>query len=71
MVRRTEKTLQHLAASAHERLPLMYESSHPLTTLSKHRVLITFHRRPTYVLVSLYYHSILSIHLGVVQIIII
>ncbi|MCL4130060.1 UNVERIFIED_CONTAM: hypothetical protein GTU68_032439, partial [Idotea baltica] len=51
MVRRTEKTLQHLEGTAHERLPLMYGASHPLHSLSKHKVFITFHRHPMYILI--------------------
>lgn len=52
MVRRTEKTLQHLPATAHERLPLMYFATHPLNSLGKHKVFITFHKHPGYVVVS-------------------
>ncbi|KAF2357663.1 Mediator complex subunit Med14 [Trinorchestia longiramus] len=51
MCRRTEKSLQHLAATVHDRLPLMYDPSHPLHTLPKQRVYVTFHRHPNYVLV--------------------
>ncbi|KAA0196130.1 hypothetical protein HAZT_HAZT003542 [Hyalella azteca] len=51
MCRRTEKSLQHLAATVHERLPLMYDSSHPLHSLAKHKVFVTFHRHPNYVLI--------------------
>ncbi|KAG7153507.1 Mediator of RNA polymerase II transcription subunit 14-like [Homarus americanus] len=51
MLRRTEKTLQHLPATAHERLPLMYYTSHPLNVLGKHKVFITFHKHPGYVVI--------------------
>ncbi|XP_064090575.1 mediator of RNA polymerase II transcription subunit 14-like [Macrobrachium nipponense] len=51
MMRRTEKTLQHLPATAHERLPLMYYATHPLNTLGKHKAYITFHKHPGYVLI--------------------
>lgn len=51
MVRRTEKTLQHLPATAHERLPLMYFATHPLNSLGKHKVFITFHKHPGYVVI--------------------
>ncbi|XP_071549261.1 mediator of RNA polymerase II transcription subunit 14 [Panulirus ornatus] len=51
MLCRTEKTLQHLPATAHERLPLMYYTSHPLNGLGKHKVFITFHKHPGYVVI--------------------
>ncbi|XP_069951708.1 mediator of RNA polymerase II transcription subunit 14-like isoform X2 [Cherax quadricarinatus] len=51
MLRRTEKTLQHLPATAHEHLPLMYYTSHPLNSLGKHKVFITFHKHPGYVVI--------------------
>ncbi|XP_065344128.1 mediator of RNA polymerase II transcription subunit 14 isoform X2 [Cloeon dipterum] len=42
--RRCEKTLQHLPASAHERLPLLHAADHPLTRLSRHRMYVRLHR---------------------------
>lgn len=52
MLRRTEKTLQHLEGTAHERLPFLLQSNHLLQSLNKHKVFITFHHHPTYILVS-------------------
>ena len=54
MVRRTEKTLQHLEACVHERLPMMYDSEHPIHSLTKHKIYLTFHRHPTYILVRFF-----------------
>ncbi|RZB40257.1 mediator of RNA polymerase II transcription subunit 14 [Asbolus verrucosus] len=48
--RRCEKTLQHLPATAHERLPLLHHSDHPLTKIGRHRMYIQLHRHPNVVL---------------------
>ena len=50
--RRTEKSVQHLAATVHDKLPFKFESSSILDSLAPHKVFITFHRHPNYVLVS-------------------
>jgi mediator of RNA polymerase II transcription subunit 14 len=50
--RRCEKTLQHLPATAHERLPLLHHSDHPLTKIGRHRMYVQLHRHPNVVLVS-------------------
>lgn len=52
--RRCEKTLQHLPASAHERLPLLHHADHPLTKLSRHRMYVQLHRHLNVVLVGSY-----------------
>lgn len=49
--RRCEKTLQHLPATAHERLPLLYHPDHPLTKIGRHRIYVQLHRYPHVVLV--------------------
>nr|XP_015839661.1 PREDICTED: mediator of RNA polymerase II transcription subunit 14 [Tribolium castaneum] len=49
--RRCEKTLQHLPATAHERLPLLHHSDHPLTKIGRHRMYIQLHRHPNVVLI--------------------
>lgn len=51
--RRCEKTLQHLPATPHERLPLLHHPDHPLTKLSRHRMYIQLHRHPSVILVRL------------------
>lgn len=51
--RRCEKTLQHLPATPHERLPLLHHPDHPLTKLSRHRMYIQLHRHPSVILVQL------------------
>ncbi|KAI4459735.1 mediator complex subunit [Holotrichia oblita] len=49
--RRCEKTLQHLPASAHERLPLLHHPDHPLTKISRHRMYVQLHRHQNVVLI--------------------
>jgi mediator of RNA polymerase II transcription subunit 14 len=49
--RRCEKTLQHLPATAHERLPLLHHSDHPLTKIGRHRMYVQLHRHPNVVLI--------------------
>lgn len=49
--RRCEKTLQHLPATPHQRLPLLHAPNHPITKISKHKVYIQFHRHPNVILV--------------------
>ncbi|XP_017775770.1 PREDICTED: mediator of RNA polymerase II transcription subunit 14 [Nicrophorus vespilloides] len=49
--RRCEKTLQHLPATAQERLPLLHHPDHPLTKLSKHRMYVQLHRHPNVALI--------------------
>ncbi|XP_050305905.1 mediator of RNA polymerase II transcription subunit 14 [Anthonomus grandis grandis] len=49
--RRCEKTLQHLPATAHERLPLLHAPDHPITKIGKHHMYITFHRHTNVVLI--------------------
>lgn len=49
--RRCEKTLQHLPAAAHERLPILYHPDHPMSKISRHRMFVKFHRHPTVILV--------------------
>ncbi|OXU18250.1 hypothetical protein TSAR_004954 [Trichomalopsis sarcophagae] len=49
--KRCEKTLQHLPATSHEKLPLLYQPDHPITSISKHRMYVQFHRHPTVILI--------------------
>ncbi|KAK4883568.1 hypothetical protein RN001_006887 [Aquatica leii] len=49
--RRCEKTLQHLPATASERLPLLHHPDHPLTKLGRHRMYAQLHRHPNVVLI--------------------
>ncbi|XP_003426298.1 mediator of RNA polymerase II transcription subunit 14 [Nasonia vitripennis] len=49
--KRCEKTLQHLPATPHEKLPLLYQPDHPITSISKHRMYVQFHRHPTVILI--------------------
>ncbi|KAK5650997.1 hypothetical protein RI129_002026 [Pyrocoelia pectoralis] len=48
--RRCEKTLQHLPATASERLPLLHHPDHPLTKIGRHRMYAQLHRHPNVVL---------------------
>lgn len=57
--RRCEKTLQHLPATAYERLPLMHTADHEINHIGKHRMYVQLHRHPNVVLVSLYMFIIL------------
>lgn len=49
--RRCEKTLQHLPATAHERLPLLHHPDHPLTKIGRHRMYVQLYRHSNVVLV--------------------
>ncbi|XP_020281468.1 mediator of RNA polymerase II transcription subunit 14 isoform X2 [Pseudomyrmex gracilis] len=49
--RHCEKTLQHLPASSHERLPVMHHPDHPMSKISRHRMFIQLHRHPTVILI--------------------
>lgn len=49
--RRCEKTLQHLPATPHERLPLLYHSDHPMSKINKHRMFVQLHRHPAIILI--------------------
>ncbi|XP_060525569.1 mediator of RNA polymerase II transcription subunit 14 [Cylas formicarius] len=49
--RRCEKTLQHLSATAHERLPLLYSPDHPINKIGKHRMYVQLHRHTNVVLI--------------------
>ncbi|XP_018328535.1 mediator of RNA polymerase II transcription subunit 14 isoform X2 [Agrilus planipennis] len=49
--RRCEKTLQHLPATAHERLPLLHYADHPLTKIGRHRMCVQLHRHPNVILI--------------------
>lgn len=51
--RRCEKTLQHLPATAHERLPLLHHPDHPLTKIGRHRIYVQLHRHPNVILVQI------------------
>nr|XP_024219259.1 mediator of RNA polymerase II transcription subunit 14 [Halyomorpha halys] len=49
--RRCEKTLQHLPATPHERLPLLHYPDHPLSKIGRHRMFIRLHRHRNTVLI--------------------
>ncbi|XP_025987694.2 mediator of RNA polymerase II transcription subunit 14 isoform X1 [Solenopsis invicta] len=49
--RRCEKTLQHLPATAHERLPVLHHPDHPMSKISRHRMFVQLHRHPTVILI--------------------
>ncbi|RLU24369.1 hypothetical protein DMN91_002457 [Ooceraea biroi] len=49
--RRCEKTLQHLPATAHERLPVLHHPDHPMSKISRHRIFVQLHRHPTVILI--------------------
>lgn len=49
--KRCEKTLQHLPATAFEKLPLLYSADHVINSITKHRVFIKFHKHPTVILI--------------------
>lgn len=59
--RRCEKTLQHLPATAYERLPLLHHPDHPISKIGKHRMYVQLHRHPNVVLVNI--HCKLPFHL--------
>jgi len=50
-MRRCEKTLQHLPATAFDRLPLLQLPDHPLNRLGRHRIYIRLHRHPNTILI--------------------
>lgn len=60
--RRCEKTLQHLPATPHERLPLLHSVDHPMTKIGRHKIYVKLHRHPTVILVR--FHEIRSDNLG-------
>ncbi|CAH0553803.1 unnamed protein product [Brassicogethes aeneus] len=49
--RRCEKTLQHLPATAFEKLPLMHQPDHPINKISRHRIFVQLHRHNNVVLI--------------------
>ncbi|XP_033360225.1 mediator of RNA polymerase II transcription subunit 14 [Bombus vosnesenskii] len=49
--RRCEKTLQHLPATSHERLPVLLHPDHPMSKISRHRMFVQLHRHPTVILI--------------------
>ncbi|XP_074034115.1 mediator complex subunit 14 isoform X2 [Leptinotarsa decemlineata] len=49
--RRCEKTLQHLPATAYEKLPLIHSNDHPITKIGKHKMFLLLHRHPNVVLI--------------------
>ena len=49
--RRCEKTLQHLPATPHERLPLLHLPDHPMSKIGRHRMFVRLHRHPNVILV--------------------
>ncbi|XP_070163425.1 mediator of RNA polymerase II transcription subunit 14 isoform X4 [Polyergus mexicanus] len=49
--RRCEKTLQHLAATPHERLPVLHHPDHPMSKISRHRMFVQLHRHPNVILI--------------------
>lgn len=56
--RRCEKTLQHLPATSHERLPVLHHPDHPMSKIGRHRMFVQLHRHPTIILVCIcnFYH---------------
>jgi mediator of RNA polymerase II transcription subunit 14 len=49
--RRCEKTLQHLPATAKERLPIITSSAHPATKIGRHKMFIQLHRHSNVILI--------------------
>lgn len=49
---RCEKTLQHLPATAYEKLSLLHPADHPIAKIGPHKVYIKFHRQPNIVLIT-------------------
>lgn len=49
--RRCEKTLQHLPATLHEKLPLIYSADNPIAKIGKHKTYLQLHRHPSVVLI--------------------
>lgn len=54
--RRCEKTLQHLPATSHHRLPLLHATDHPIAKIGRHKVFVKLHRQSNIILVSLGRH---------------
>ncbi|XP_075216294.1 mediator complex subunit 14 isoform X3 [Lycorma delicatula] len=50
-MRRCEKTLQHLPATSHERLPLLHHPDHPMSKIGRHRMFVRLHRHPNVILI--------------------
>ncbi|CAG0893105.1 unnamed protein product [Darwinula stevensoni] len=48
---RIQKTLEHVPASVHEKLPLLYSQNHRMHKLGRHKVFITLHKYPSCILV--------------------
>nr|CAD7587621.1 unnamed protein product [Timema genevievae] len=53
--RRCEKTLQHLPATPHERLPLLHHPDHPMSKIGRHRMFVRLHRHPNVILWTCFY----------------
>lgn len=49
--RRCEKTLQHLPATPHERLPILHSPDHPVAKIGKHKVYVKLNRYPNVILI--------------------
>ncbi|XP_063699988.1 mediator of RNA polymerase II transcription subunit 14 [Culicoides brevitarsis] len=49
--RRCEKTLQHLPATLHEKLPLIYAADSPLTKIGKNKAYLELHRHQNVILI--------------------
>lgn len=49
--RRCEKTLQHLPATPHERLPILHTPDHPVAKIGKHKVYVKLNRYPNVILI--------------------
>ncbi|XP_034941406.1 mediator of RNA polymerase II transcription subunit 14 [Chelonus insularis] len=58
--RRCEKTLQHLPATSHERLPVLHNPDHPMSKISRHRMFVRLHRHPTVILIVAFKEKELS-----------
>lgn len=52
--RRCEKTLQHLPATPHERLPLLHPPDHSISKIGRHRMYVRLHKHPNVILVSVF-----------------
>lgn len=53
--RRCEKTLQHLPATPHERLPLLHHPDHPMSKIGRHRIFVRLHKHPNVILVRSFF----------------
>ncbi|XP_015120340.1 mediator of RNA polymerase II transcription subunit 14 isoform X1 [Diachasma alloeum] len=49
--RRCEKTLQHLPATPHEKLPILHNPEFTMSNISRHRMFVRLHRHPNVVLI--------------------